>query len=257
MTVLFLVIILICVYFYVKKYISRKHQEEKQKVSEFLNSFKPSINSILGYVELLKNEENDVQTQEKYLGIIEFEAEKLMMLSEMGETPDIKETKVSTNCSEVVFLMCRSLAHDAKTKGIELNYHCNPNLYVDFETRKLCRVVSNLVDNSIKYSETGGKIDVTVKDNSDYVVIECEDTGVGIKPENMTKIFNKGFKEDDDLPGFGYGLSKVREIVSENGGHIKLESEYGKGTKITLKFRKSKENSCVESKSEILPTRAK
>ena len=257
MAVLFLVIILICVYFYVRKYISMKHQEEKQKVSEFLHNFKPSINSILGYVELIKNEENDVQTREKYLEIIEFEAEKLMMLSEMGKTSDVKETKVPANCSKVVSLMCRNLAHYAKTKGIELNYHCNPNLYVDFEIRKLCRVVSNLVDNSIKYSETGGKINVTVRDNSDYVVIECEDTGVGIKPENMTKIFNKGFKEDEDLPGFGYGLSKVREIVSKNGGHIKLESEYGKGTKITLKFRKSKENSCVESKSEILPTRVK
>lgn len=257
MTVLFLVIILICVYFYVKKYVSRKHQEEKQKVSEFLNGFKPSIDSILGYIELLKNEENDVQTQEKYLNIIELEAEKLMLLSGMGETSNVKETKVSTNCSEVVSSMCRSLAHDAKIKGIELNYHFNPDLYVDFEARRVCRVVSNLVDNSIKYSETGGKVDVTVKDDSDYVVIECEDTGGGIKPENITKVFNKGFRESDDLPGFGYGLSKVREIVSENGGYIKLESEYGKGTKFTLKFRKSKENSCIESKTEISPNRVR
>ena len=79
MTVLFFVIVLlVCVYFYVKKYISQRQREEKQKVGKLLHDFVPSINSILGCVEALKNEENDEQKQEKYLGIIELEAENIL-----------------------------------------------------------------------------------------------------------------------------------------------------------------------------------
>lgn len=257
MTVLFFVIVLlVCVYFYVKKYISQRQREEKQKVGKLLHDFVPSINSILGCVEALKNEENDEQKQEKYLGIIELEAENILQ-SVISGMSGISNNERIKNCAEIVSLTCRGFTHDAKKKGIKLDCHCDSDSYVDFDTRKLYRVISSLVDNSIKYNKIGGEIDVIVKDDSNYVVIECEDTGVGIKPENITKIFSKGFKEDENLPGFGYGLSKVREIVSENGGHIKLESECDKGTKFTLKLRKSKQNSRIESKTEILPTRVK
>ena len=95
-------------------------------------------------------------------------------------------------------------------------------------------------------------MEVSAASDSDYVIIEFKDTGIGIKPENITKVFKRGFREEKKLPGFGLGLSTVRKIVSENGGFIQLESEYGIGTKFTLKLRKAQEKvEAIETKSSI------
>lgn len=254
LTILFLVCLGLLVYFIVKKNIEKNKQEQKQKVSELLHDLKTPLTSILGYVELLKSVERTPETQEEFLGIIEFEAEKLLQLlgSGLSENADSKEVKSATNCAKVISLICRGLSPDAKKRNISLNYSCDPDLYVDFEENKLWRVISNLIENSIKYNKPNGTVEVTAASDSDYVIIEFKDTGIGIKPENITKVFKRGFREEKKLPGFGLGLSTVRKIVSENGGFIQLESEYGIGTKFTLKLRKAQEKvEAIETKSSI------
>ena len=250
--ILFFVCLGILIYFIVKRNIERIKQEQKQKVSELLHDLKTPLTSILGYVELLKSTERTPETQEEFLGIIEFEAEKLLQLlgSGLSENTNNKDVKSSTNCAKVISLICRGLSPDAKKKNISLNYNCDPDLHVDFVENKLWRVISNLVENSIKYNKSGGEVNISARNepDSDYIIIECEDTGIGIKPENITKVFKRGFREEKKLPGFGLGLSTVRKIVSENGGFIQLESEYGVGTKFTLKLRKSQE------KAEVVKT---
>ena len=254
LTILFLVCLVLLVYFIVKKNIEKNKQEQKQKVSELLHDLKTPLTSILGYVELLKSVERTPETQEEFLGIIEFEAEKLLQLlgNGLSENTDNKEVKSATNCAKVISLICRGLSPDAKKRNISLSYSCDPELYVDFEENKLWRVISNLIENSIKYNKPDGSVEVSAASDSDYVIIECKDTGIGIKPENITKVFKRGFREEKKLPGFGLGLSTVRKIVSENGGFIQLESEYGIGTKFTLKLRKAQEKvEAIETKSSI------
>lgn len=254
LAILFLVCLVLFIYFLVKKNIDKSKQEQKQKVSELLHDIKTPLTSILGYVELLKSSERTPETQEEFLGIIEFEAEKLLQLlgSGLDENTEHKEVKSSTNCAKVISLICRGLSPDAKKKHINLNYNCDPELYVDFAENKLWRVISNLIENAIKYNKPNGTVHVSAKNNSDYVIIECEDTGIGIKPENITKVFKRGFREEKKLPGFGLGLSTVRKIVSENGGFIQLESEHGVGTKFTLKLKKSQEKvELVKTESPI------
>ena len=254
LTILFLVCLGLLVYFIVKRNIEKNKQEQKQKVSELLHDLKTPLTSILGYVELLKSVERTPETQEEFLGIIEFEAEKLLQLlgSGLSENTDNKEVKSATNCAKVISLICRGLSPDAKKRNISLSYSCDPELYVDFEENKLWRVISNLIENSIKYNKPDGSVEVSAASDSDYVIIECKDTGIGIKPENITKVFKRGFREEKKLPGFGLGLSTVRKIVSENGGFIQLESEYGIGTKFTLKLRKAQEKvEAIETKSSI------
>lgn len=250
LTILFVVSVVLISYFVVRKIIDKIRQEQNQKVSELLHDLKTPLTSILGYVELLKSTERTPETQEEFLGIIEFEAEKLLQLlgSGLNEKTGIKELKSSTNCAKIISLICRGLSPDAKKKGVDISYNCDPELYVDFIENKLWRVLSNLIENSIKYNKPGGKVSISAQNDSEYVIIDCEDTGIGIKPENITKVFKRGFREDRNLPGFGLGLSTVRKIVSENGGFIQLESEYGVGTKFTLKLRKS------QGKAEALKT---
>ncbi len=254
LTILFLVCLVLLVYFIIQKNIEKSKQEQKQKVSELLHDLKTPLTSILGYVELLKSAERTPETQEEFLGIIEFEAEKLLQLlgSGLSENTGNKGVKSATNCAKVISLICRGLSPDAKKRNINLNYNCEPDLYVDFGENKLWRVISNLIENSIKYNKPNGMVEISAVSDSDYVIIECKDTGIGIKPENITKVFKRGFREEKKLPGFGLGLSTVRKIVSENGGFIQLESEYGAGTKFTLKLRKAQEKvESIKAKNSI------
>ena len=110
--ILFLVCLGILIYFIVKRNIEKIKQEQKQKVSELLHDLKTPLTSILGYVELLKSTERTPETQEEFLGIIEFEAEKLLQLlgSGLSENTNNKDVKSSTNCAKVISLICRGLS---------------------------------------------------------------------------------------------------------------------------------------------------
>lgn len=255
--IIFLLIIIVFVvvlYFIVKSYVDRTKKEQKEELAKLLHDLRSPLTSIIGYVELLKTKERSRDQQEEFLSIIEFESEKLlqMLSSGLSESAGNDTTKNSTNCAKIISLISRGLSPDAAKKGISIEYQCDPNVYVDFDETKLWRVISNLAENSIKYNKPNGKIKISAVSDSDFVIIECEDTGIGIKSENIPKVFEKGYRENKKLPGFGYGLSTVKQIVTLNGGSITLESEYGVGTKFTLKLRKAEPALCNANEESLI-----
>ena len=252
---LLVVIVLIAVlYFVVRSYVDRIKKDQKEEVAKLLHDLKSPLSSIIGYVELLKTKERSIEQQEEFLGIIEFESEKLlqMLTSGLSESSGTEPPRNSTNCAKIISLISRGLSPDAAKKGITIEYQCDPEVYVDFDETKLWRVISNLAENSIKYNKPNGKIKISVISDSDSVIIECEDTGIGIRSENISKVFEKGYRENNKLPGFGYGLSTVKQIVTLNGGSITLESEYGIGTKFTLKLRKAEPELCNATDESLI-----
>ena len=102
------------------------------------------------------------------------------------------------------------------------------------------KIIYNLCDNAIRYNVDGGRVDVTVgKDNSGSYV-EVKDTGIGIPHEHQSRIFERFYRVDKShskaTGGTGLGLSIVKHAVQYHSGKITLESEAGKGTKITVTF---------------------
>jgi len=127
----------------------------------------------------------------------------------------------------------------AKNSGVALSLTSDgliPPLLFDAE--KLTLAVNNLLDNAIRYTPAGGKVDVTVAKKDSYVIVAIHDTGVGIPHEDFPRLFSKFFRSRNvvtlQTDGSGLGLYIARNILKEHKGDIEVVSEEGKGTTFSL-----------------------
>ncbi|MBV9525163.1 MAG: PAS domain-containing sensor histidine kinase, partial [Candidatus Dormibacteraeota bacterium] len=109
------------------------------------------------------------------------------------------------------------------------------------DASRLGQVVRNLVHNAIKFTPAGGRIDVRASPGDEgSVVIVCRDTGVGIAPTDLQRVFERFWKADSsrqrDGEGSGLGLAIVRHVVEAHGGSVSVESEPRKGTEFTVRL---------------------
>jgi two-component system sensor histidine kinase SenX3 len=114
------------------------------------------------------------------------------------------------------------------------------SLLVDGDYRQLVSAVGNVVDNAVKYSDAGSTVAVTVSRGTDAAVVQIEDSGIGVSAEHLDRIFERFYRADKarsrDTGGTGLGLSIVRNIVTQHGGQVNVESIEGKGSTFRLTF---------------------
>lgn len=110
----------------------------------------------------------------------------------------------------------------------------------------IANALSNLIENAIKYSGTEVDIQIIVLWNDDQVELTVSDNGIGISPEEQSKVFEKFYRSthlpDKQIPGIGLGLSYVRQIVEAHQGSVSLQSKLGKGTQITVSLPAATDN---------------
>jgi signal transduction histidine kinase len=131
------------------------------------------------------------------------------------------------------------LAAGARERDITLNLDIGSDLPpVVTNPDQIKSLWNNLVSNAIKYNRDGGRVDVSLQREGDRLVASVSDTGIGIPPEAMARLFSEFFRADNakvhSRMGTGLGLSIVKEIVERSGGQITAESELDKGT--TFRF---------------------
>ena len=115
-----------------------------------------------------------------------------------------------------------------------------PDMRVSGSADQLRQVLLNLIDNAIKYTRPGGKIDVRGFLEDSFVVIRVQDTGLGILSEHLPRIFERFYRVDKGRSrasgGTGLGLSIVKHIVDSHGGSVSVDSEYNRGSTFTVKL---------------------
>ena len=115
--------------------------------------------------------------------------------------------------------------------------HIEP-LRIQGNTDRLKQLILNLLDNGVKFTPDGGSVNLSLLKQDDNALIRVEDTGIGIEPEDITRVFDRFYQSDParthDGDGFGLGLSIAKWIVEAHGGTIQAESEPGKGTTMTI-----------------------
>jgi signal transduction histidine kinase len=127
---------------------------------------------------------------------------------------------------------------EAKEAGIALEAEAPAALpRVSIDGDRLDHVFDNLIANALKYTPRGGRVVVSARPESDAVAFAVSDTGAGIAPEHLTKVFDRFYRVPGSRPGgAGLGLAIVREIVEAHGGRIDVESVLGSGTTFTFRL---------------------
>ena len=124
----------------------------------------------------------------------------------------------------------------AESKGVVLTAHPPADVVVTADQTRLEQVAANLIDNAVKYTPASGRVDVDVLRQSDRAFLRVRDTGVGIRPDELPRIWDRLFRGDASRAerGLGLGLSLVRAVVEAHGGTVDVTSELGKGSTFTV-----------------------
>jgi heavy metal sensor kinase len=128
----------------------------------------------------------------------------------------------------------------AEDKRIALACKVPKPVWIEGDRARLKQVVVNLLDNAIKYTAEGGEIAMTVETNDSQAVLEVADSGIGIPPEALPRIFDRFFRVDKarsrDLGGAGLGLSIVKSICTAHQGHVEASSAPGQGSRFRVEL---------------------
>lgn len=125
---------------------------------------------------------------------------------------------------------------NAEKKDIQVSVSCTESLNVSHDRKWTSEALFNILDNAVKYTPAGGSINVSVDSWEMYLKIDITDTGKGIEEDRHGTIFKRFYREEEvhDVDGIGIGLYLTREIITMQGGYIKVTSAIGKGSTFSV-----------------------
>ena len=223
--------------------INRVELMRSQFVANVSHELKTPLTSIKGFAETLKFVK-DEETREKFLDIIDKEAERLsrlindiLVLSsiESNLIADVDEFEPELVIEEVLNIM-RKIAIN---RNIKLEFKNNNSKYILGDRDKFYQLGLNLIENAIKYSkDTSGQVEVLSYNKDEYYCLIVKDNGIGIPKEDIPRIFERFYRVDKSRKkgGTGLGLAIVKHIVKIFNGEINVKSEIGEGTIFEVKI---------------------
>lgn len=210
-------------------------------INNFSHEFKTPIVSIRGFARQLQSENLTEEERREYLGIIISESERLvnmssnvLLLSKL-ENQQIVSDKSEFYLDEQIRRSILLLEKGWSEKDIELDIDLD-EIKINFNEEMLSQVWINLISNAIKFTDHGGRIEITLKERDGMAIFSITDNGIGMSDEVKERIFEKFYQGDSSHTsvGNGIGLNIVRRIILLARGAISVESALGKGSKFTV-----------------------
>lgn len=213
-------------------------------ISNFSHEFKTPLASIRGFARQLCEGDLTPEQQREFSKIILDETEFLSVLSQNTllltglENKDIISDKTLFSLDEQLRDCMIRLEPQWSEKDLEIEMDLDKISFF-WNEQLLSHVWNNLFDNAVKFSQNGGKINVSCKENGGVITVSVADGGCGIPEESVPHIFEKFYQVDSShaTKGNGLGLPLVKKIVELCGGDICVESTVGVGTVFTVKLR--------------------
>lgn len=220
---------------------------------EFLASMshelRTPLNAILGLAEALQEEVYGSLTERQRRSIVTIEQSGKHLLELINDILDLSKIESGKMELQIAPVSVQSLCESSLTFIRQQAHHKNIRLSseiaqdigdIEVDERRIRQVLVNLLNNAVKFTPNGGEVRLEVEADSDAEILQFSviDTGIGIAPENLDKLFKPFVQLDSSLSrryaGTGLGLALVRRIVEVHGGSVSLESEVGKGSRFSV-----------------------
>ena len=219
----------------------RTERMRRELIANVSHELRTPLTSIKGFAEtLLAGALHDEKHARKFLEIIELEANRLMKLVDdlldlsrletKGVTFELRPVDLDGICRGVV----ERILPRAEEAGIRLSYLGEGPLFVVADSDRVEQVLTNLVDNALKFTPEGGEIRVQARREGTEAVVSVQDTGQGIPPDDLPHIFERFYRADRSRTrgegGSGLGLAIAKHLVEMQGGRIWATSRLGEGS---------------------------
>lgn len=229
----------------------RKKEEEsfcekervKGLISDISHQIKTPVANIKLYMELLEGENISRDVQE-FLKKIKGQTEKIDFLMQSMvkmsrlETGILQIHKEEKDLYETIGRAVSAVVAEAAAKDIDLYVDCEKPMQIWHDSKWTEEAIYNILDNAVKYTENGGKIQIHARRQELFLQLSISDTGKGIALERQAEIFTRFYREPEvhEKPGVGIGLYLARTIMELQKGYIEVKSEPGKGACFSLYF---------------------
>ena len=224
----------------------RKVDEERQELQSLISDISHQVKTPVSNLKmaadtLLEKPVSEAERIDFIRGIrsqtdkLDFLFQALVKTSRL-ETGVIQLEKKPSRLFDTVAQAMSGIVYAAEKKKIVVSVDCPEDLTVSHDSKWTSEALFNLLDNAVKYTPAGGKIAVSVILWEMYVEIKVSDTGKGISESNQAAIFRRFYREEEvhDQQGVGIGLYLAREIVTQQGGYIKVVSTPGNGAEFSI-----------------------
>jgi heavy metal sensor kinase len=215
-------------------------ERERQFTSDASHELRTPLTAMKTILNFIRDGERPAEEYRQALDDLAEETDRLQALVENLLQLARGEKGLQLHREEIdLSLLLEDIAHSlqplAESKGLTLDCDLPPSLVISGDTDHLIRLIVNLLDNAIKYTERG-TVTLSAHGNDGSAVIEVTDTGIGIPPEHLPHIFKRLYTVDParSSGGAGLGLAIARQIVQAHGGTIEVQSELGKGSRFTV-----------------------
>ena len=224
----------------------RKVDEERQElqmlVSDVSHQVKTPVANLKMVTDTLLSKPVTEEEQREFLKGIRNQTDKLEFLfqalvkTSRLETGAIRLEKKDALLIDTLAMALSGIVYAAEKKDICVTVDCPEDLRLSHDSKWTAEALFNLLDNAVKYTPVGGAIRISVEQWEMYVKLRVSDTGKGIPESNQAAIFRRFYREEGvhEQQGMGIGLYLAREIVTRQGGYIKVVSEPGKGSEFSI-----------------------
>ncbi|MEH2940941.1 sensor histidine kinase [Lawsonibacter sp. JLR.KK007] len=225
-----------------RRRVDEERRELQTLVSDISHQVKTPVANLKMVTDTLLAKPVTEQERRDFLQGIRSQTDKLeFLVQSMGKASRLETGAVTLEKKDAPLLdtlaqAMSGIVYGAEQKGVSVEVQCPDDLRVSHDSKWTAEALFNLLDNAVKYTPAGGKISVSVEQWEMYVKLDVADTGKGIPESRQAAIFRRFYREEEvhDQPGVGIGLYLAREIISRQGGYIKVASEVGRGSTFSV-----------------------